>query len=82
MNGVITLGEMQARGRTMLEAACDRCGRRGRLRSARLIAEHGATDYGDLRKLIARDCPRMRDPSVSIYGRCRVQFPELPRCFR
>lgn len=30
------------------------------LRIARLIAECGRDDYGDLRALIARDCPRMR----------------------
>jgi hypothetical protein len=59
MNGTITLGEMQARGMTMLEVACDKCGRRGRLRIARLIAEHTANDHGDLRALIAHDCPRM-----------------------
>jgi len=41
MNGVITLGEMHAKGMTMLEVACRRCERRGRLSIARLIAEHG-----------------------------------------
>ena len=39
---VITLGEMRAKGMTMLEVACHRCERRGRLRIAWLIAEHGA----------------------------------------
>jgi hypothetical protein len=48
---------------------------------ARLIAQHGIEDYGDLRKLIAHDCPRMRDASVSIYERCGVMFPELPKWF-
>jgi hypothetical protein len=45
----------------MLVVACNRCGRQGRLSMARLIAQHGIEDYGDLRKLIAHDCPRMRD---------------------
>jgi hypothetical protein len=51
----------------------------GRLRIARLIAEYG--DPPDLRRLIASDCPRMRDPHVSIYERCGVHFPELPQWF-
>jgi hypothetical protein len=33
----------------MLEVAYRRCERRGRLSIARLIAEHGCEDYGDLR---------------------------------
>jgi hypothetical protein len=66
---------------TMLEVSCDRCGRRGRLRIARLIAEHEAEEHGDLRRLIARDCPRMQDAETPIYERCRVKFPELPRWF-
>jgi hypothetical protein len=53
----------------------------GRLRLARLIAEHGRRRHGDLRKLIAHDCPRMQDPSASRYERYRVTFPELPRYF-
>jgi hypothetical protein len=44
-----------------------------------LIAEHGLRGYADLRALTAHDCPRTLNPSVSIYERCRVQFPELPR---
>jgi hypothetical protein len=64
---MITLGDMAAKGMTMLEVACRRCERRGRLSSiARLIAEHGREDYGDLRALIAADCPRMQNPSVNI----------------
>jgi hypothetical protein len=38
---MITLGDMQRKGMTTLEVACDHCGRRGRLRISRLIAEHG-----------------------------------------
>jgi hypothetical protein len=41
MDGVITLGDMQDKGMTMLAVACRRCDRRGRLSIARLIAEHG-----------------------------------------
>ena len=60
----------------MLEVACRRCERRGRLRIERLIAEHGSGVL-DLRAIIAADCPRMRNPSTSIYDRCGVHFPEL-----
>lgn len=78
--GVFTLGEMRAKGGTMLEVACRRCERRGRLRISRPIAEHGSGML-DLRAIIAHDCRRMQDPSVSIYERRGVMFPELPRWF-
>lgn len=65
---------------TMLEVACRRCERRGRLRIERLIAEHGSGVL-DLRAIIAADCPRMRNPSASMCDRCGVEFPELPRWF-
>lgn len=81
MKGVITLGDMQAKGMRMLEVDCRKCARRGRLSIARLIAEHGRDDHGDLCALIAHDCPRMQNPSVSIYERCGVHFPELPKWF-
>jgi hypothetical protein len=81
MKTMITLGDMAAKGMTMLVVACRRCDRRGRLSIARLIAEHGRDDYGDLRRLIAHDCPKMQNPPADIYDRCGVHFPELPRWF-
>ena len=51
---------MRAKGMTMLEVACRRCERRGRLSIARLIAEHGSGVL-DLRAIIAADCPRMQN---------------------
>ena len=33
-NGVITLGDRRAKGMTMLEVACRRCERRGRLKTS------------------------------------------------
>jgi hypothetical protein len=81
MKSVITLGDMERHGMRMLEVACRKCARRGRLRIDRLIAEHGRDDHSDLCALIAHDCPRMQGPSVSIYDRCGVHFPELPRWF-
>jgi len=62
----------------MLEVACRRCERRGRLKIERFTAEHGARVL-DLCAIIAHDCPRMRDPSVSIYGCCGLHSPELPK---
>jgi hypothetical protein len=59
-----------------LEVACRRCDRRGRLRVARLIEQHGA-DIGmpDLAVLLAAGCPQATsaDPSA----RCFVCFPQL-----
>ncbi len=81
MRGVISLGDMADKGMTMLEVACRKCPRRGRLSIARLIAEHGREGYGDLRQIIAHDCPRMREPQASIYELCGVMFPELPKWF-
>ena len=63
----------------MLEVACRKCKRRGRLSIARLIAQHGRDDHSDLCALIAHDCPRML--TISIYDRCGVHFPELPSLF-
>jgi len=79
-DGVITLAEMRAKGMTMLVVACRRCERRGRLSIERLIAEHGSGVL-DLCAIIAADCPKMRNPSASMYDRCGVHFPELPRWF-
>jgi hypothetical protein len=75
MKTMITLGDMADKGMRMLEVACRKCPRRGRLSIARLIAEHGRDDYGDLRQIIAHDGPRMREPQASIYELCGVMFP-------
>jgi len=77
----ITLGDMQAKGMTMLEVACRRCERRGRLSIARLIAKYGADDTVNLSAAIAHDCPRIQKPSANIYDLCGVMFPELPKWF-
>jgi hypothetical protein len=81
MKTTITLGDMADKGMTMLEVACRHCPRRGRLSIARLIAEYGRADDGDLAALIAHDCPKMQNRSADIYDRCGVHFPELPRWF-
>ena len=66
MKTVITLGDMEAKGMRMLEVACRRCERRGRLRIARLIAEHERDDLGDLRALIAHDRPHAEPARVAV----------------
>jgi hypothetical protein len=54
----------------MVELACEKCGRRGRLSKARLIEEHGPdVALPDLRTIIAR-CDRagsMSDPCGAYY---------------
>jgi hypothetical protein len=75
--GVVSLGQVAAR-LPMLEVSCNRCDRRGRMHTDRLIAEHGPDmPIPQLRRLIAADCPRM------IAGRmhdvCGVRFPGLSR---
>jgi hypothetical protein len=67
MKTVIILGDMERRGTRMPEVACRKCERRGRLSIARLIGSSpssGAEDHGDLRALIAHNCPRMQNPAV------------------
>jgi hypothetical protein len=52
---VVTLGQIAAR-LPVLEVACNRCDRRGRLRTDRLLAEHGPDlPMPKLRRIIAAD---------------------------
>jgi len=73
-HGVITLGEMRAKGMTMLEVACRRCERRGRLSIERLIAKH-ASGMLDLRAVIAADCKGVQNSSTSIRECCGINCP-------
>ena len=74
-SGAVTLGEIAGKI-TMLEVACSRCHRRGRLRVARLLEQHGA-DMGlpALRGIIAADCPRVA--AVAIHDQCGLYYPQL-----
>jgi hypothetical protein len=73
--GAVTLGEI-AGSLSMLEVACSRCERRGRLSVARLIERHGAdARLPDLREILAGDCPRAS--AVSVHERCGVHYPQL-----
>ena len=67
--GSITLGELQGKRLTMLEIACSRCDRAGRLRFDKLIARHGAgIGLPDLREILVHDCPRAGSASRSCRG--------------
>jgi hypothetical protein len=59
----------------MLEVACSRCERRGRLWVSKLIAQHGDIRLPELRYLLASDCPRVIADRV--YDRCGVHYPQL-----
>jgi hypothetical protein len=73
--GAVTLGELAGR-LDQLEVRCRRCQRRGRLRLARLIADHGAgTGLPDLAARLAADCPKAREPTPG--ETCFVYFPRL-----
>jgi hypothetical protein len=70
--GAVTLGELVGRF-DHLEVRCWRC---GRLRLARLIADHGAgTALPDLAAPLAADCPKAGAPDPG--ERCFVHFPQL-----
>lgn len=66
--GAVTLGDLRGRP-AMLEIACEKCGRKGRLSVARLIGECGE-DMGlpTLLATLCRDSPKRR--GYSVYDRC------------
>jgi hypothetical protein len=67
--GSVTLGDLVDRI-AMLEVACSRCQRRGRLRVDLLIERHGDAE---LRLPVAGDCPKAA--AVSISDQCDIYFP-------
>ncbi|MFL5281507.1 MAG: hypothetical protein ACJ8AW_11065 [Rhodopila sp.] len=72
---VVLLGQIAAR-LPVLAVACNRCDRRGRLRTARLLAAHGpGLPMPDLRCIIAVDCLRMI--AGHVHDVCGVHFPGL-----
>ena len=65
---------------TMLEVACSRCDRHGRLSVAKLIERHGENaKLTDLRTVLAGDCPGI---GGAIYEQCRVHYSQLVRLWR
>jgi hypothetical protein len=83
MPGSITLGEVAERlGMTvdMIEVACNRCDRRGRLFLDTLLEQYGADcAITDLRRIVAGDCARMVE--AKMHDPCGVHFPELSKIF-
>jgi hypothetical protein len=76
-DGVVTLGQVATR-LPMLDVSCNRCDRRGRLRTNRLMAEHGPDmPIPALLRIIAADCPRM--VAGRMHDVCGVHFPGLAR---
>ena len=77
--GSITLGELQGK-LDLLDIACHRCERSGRVSLARLIEEHGAdTGLPDLWESLAGDCQHAR--SAALNNRCAIYYPQLPPLF-
>jgi hypothetical protein len=75
--GVVLLGQVAAR-LPVLEVACNRCDRRGRQNTARLLAEHGAyMPVPVLLRTIAAGCPRMQ--AGQLHDVCGVHLPQLSR---
>ena len=76
-SGFITLGQLAAR-LSILDVACNRCERSGRLRIDALLAKHGpALPMPELRGIIAADCSRMIENRM--HDVCGVHFPQLSR---
>ena len=62
MSGSILLVDVANRTDT-LDVGCNRCNRRGRLSTARLLGEHGPEmPMPDLLRLISADCPKTAAP--------------------
>jgi hypothetical protein len=77
--GVILLGEVAARAAT-IEIVCRKCDRYGRLRTDRLLAEHGpAMGMPALLRFMAGNCARL--DNASITDRCDAHCPDLTRLF-
>jgi hypothetical protein len=76
-SGVVTLGQIAGR-LPMLEVSCNRCDPRGRLRTERMLIEHGpGMPIPTLPRIVAADCPRMR--AERMHDVCGVHFPGLAR---
>jgi hypothetical protein len=63
----------------LFEIVCNRCDRRDRLRTACLVAVHGAAvPMPDLLRVLSADCPRRQAMERSfIADVCSIHCPEL-----
>jgi len=79
-SGSVSLGEIAGK-LTMLEVACSKCERHGRLSVAELIERYGAaSDLFNLRTVLAADCPRAG--AGSMKEQCGAHYPQLVRLWR
>ena len=77
--GSILLGAVATRTEE-ITLACRACPRHGRLRTDRLLLEHGAAmPMPALLRILAGDCPRLNSGSLS--ERCDVHCPTLSELF-
>jgi hypothetical protein len=61
----------------MLRVECDRCGRKGRYHTDKLVAKYGAVaTLQPLQEELTKDCPHKRDPRFP-FGKCAPLFPDL-----
>jgi hypothetical protein len=75
-SGVRTLGDIAAQFPEKSVVSCNRCERRGVLRTARLLAEHGPNIPGpELSRILAADCPKMIEGKM--HDVCGIHFPGL-----
>ncbi len=73
--GVTRLGQLVGR-LPMVEVACRRCPRRGRLRLSGLLDQHGPDmPVPDLIRLLSADCPRRI--AGGMYDACGAHLPGL-----
>jgi hypothetical protein len=78
-DGSILLGQVAAKT-DEIEIACKACPRRGRLRTERLVLDHGpAMPMPTLLRLLAGDCPRLASTTMADY--CDVHSPTLSTLF-
>lgn len=63
---------------TMLEIACTKCPRFGRLNVARLIAERGVnTNLVQLKQDLSADCPRAQQQYPFNIDHCGSYYPQM-----
>jgi hypothetical protein len=78
-DGSILLGQVAALTEE-IAISCKACPRRGRLRTERLLAEHGPDmAMPTLLRILAGDCPRLAKASLS--ENCDVHSPTLGELF-
>lgn len=75
--GVVLLNQVATRP-TVIDVACNRCDRCGRLHSARLMLKHRCDmPVPRLLRIIATYCPRMQ--ASRVHTVCGIHLPQLSR---